>query len=110
MVKMLFGVGPYMDKIYRLKKRWHPYVPSIDHYGPGCAVPWPEISLLAVGYTRNKDCPGNLEILNPDKHGHPDGGKWRILCLWQTGWMAIQSLITGEVIFSVPPDTLEEME
>jgi hypothetical protein len=87
---------------YRLKHKCHPYVPVMDGYGPGCAIPWPTFSMLDVGMKRDERCPGNIV-------GEADGGRWIIVTTWQTGWMAIQSLTTGTVIFSVPPGTLEEV-
>lgn len=100
-----------MDKaVYRLKNRSYPYVPSYPNYGPGRAIPYPEFSMQAVGYSRDPKAPGVLTILDPDKYGRPNGGRWRIITRWSTGWMAIQSLITNEVISSVPPETLEILE
>lgn len=94
-----------MPQVYRLAKRFYPYVPRLQNYGTGCIIPHPEFSLLSVGYIRDKKHPGNVHL--PDKHKGPDGGRWEILKIWQTGWMSIRSLITGQVIFSVPPGTLE---
>lgn len=87
---------------YTLTRKTHPYVPRLEGYGPGATIPWPNISSLAVGYRRRPDCPGNLYL--PGKFA--DGGRWEIISTWQTGWMAIRSLITNEIHASVPPGTL----
>ncbi len=92
--------------IYRLAVRHYPYVPWISGYGPGCAVPWPGISSLAAGYTRDPCYPGNLVITDPDSRGQPNGGRWEIVTKWDSGWMLIHSLITQEEHW-VPPGTLE---
>lgn len=104
------GVYEPTTPVYRLARRGHPYVPQFEGYGPGCAVQWPNFSPLAVGYRQVPESPGNLYIPNPDKNGCPDGGAWEILNTWQTGWMCIRSIITGETIFSVPPGTLELLD
>ncbi len=95
-----------MTQKYRLVRKTHPYVPwGLASYGPGCAIPWPDFSSRSVGYIPNPTSPGNMEL--PDGQIYPDGGLWEILTVWGTGWMSIRSLITGELIFSVPPGTLE---
>jgi len=98
-----------MSKEYRLTKRTYPYVPYTEGLGNGCAIPYPDFSMLSVGYTPVPGCEGNLEIVDPCPNGFPNGGRWEILTTWQTGWMSIRSLISGQVIFSVPPGTLTEI-
>jgi hypothetical protein len=52
-------------------------------YGPGHAIPYPEVNSAGVG------------------------GDWEVVLVWQTGWVSVRSLVTGQLLFSVPPTSFE---
>lgn len=57
-------------------------------YGPGHAVPYPKV--LSVPENR--------------------GACWKVTNIWQTGWVALQNIRTGQNVFSVPPHSVVPAE